>query len=364
MSKVIHVSSSFPPALGGTEKVVQVLAHMQANSGLEVSVITSNQHTKKNMPSEDFQVVRLKSYVIANTTIMPSLLLKLLRIRRGSVVHVHITQAYAPEVVWLASRVKRFNYIAHIHLDIPPSSFAGALLIPYKRFVLRRVLRSAAYVVVFSEEQKETVTIRYGIASIKVKVIPNGVEEKFYYDKLRLLHKKVRLLFVGRLSFQKNLPLLLKALEDISEQFDTTLVGDGELKVELKQLAKELNLKNVTFVGRVEGESLLKYYKQSDVFVLPSEREGMPLVLLEAMAMGLPIIATDVIGSRDVVKSGNNGFLVPFGDTAAFRSALLKIKSDEVLYKRLSLASRKMANQYPWQKISRQLEKLYQESYE
>ncbi|HEY5268598.1 MAG TPA: glycosyltransferase, partial [Candidatus Saccharimonadales bacterium] len=200
---------------------------------------------------------------------------------------------------------------------------------------------------------------KYGVELEKIKVIPNGVEEKFYYDKPRTLHKKPRLLFVGRLDIQKNVQLLLNALDGISEQFETTIVGEGSLSSDLRKMAKGLKLKNIKFVGRKDDKELLNYYRRSDIFVLPSEREGMPLVLLEAMAMGLPIVATNVTGSRDVVKNGKNGYLVPIGNVESFRSALLKITSNKSTYKKLSQTSRKMADKYSWEKISAQFEKLY-----
>ena len=353
-----HVTSSYPPNLGGLEKVVQTLARIQSRLGLNSSVITARSHNENEL-SDTVEVARLSNYRIANTTIMPGLLPKLLRLRRSDVVHLHIVQAYAPEMVWLASKLKGFRYIANIHLDVPPTGLAGFLLKLYKPLILKRVLRASSFVTVFTEDQKLEVNRKYGVELEKIKVIPNGVEEKFYYDKPRTLHKKPRLLFVGRLDIQKNVQLLLNALDGISEQFETTIVGEGSLSSDLRKMAKSLKLKNIKFVGRKDDKELLNYYKRSDIFVLPSEREGMPLVLLEAMAMGLPIVATNVTGTRDVVKNGKNGYLVPLGNVESFRSALLKITSNKSTYKNLSQTSRKMADKYSWEKISAQFEKLY-----
>jgi glycosyltransferase involved in cell wall biosynthesis len=357
--KVYHVLCAFPPALGGMEKVAQILAGMQTESGLDVTVITSNQRIHTPIEPEKFNVMRLKSALIANTTIMPGLIFKLIRIKRGSVVHLHVTQAFTPEMVWLASRIKGFRYIAHIHLDVPPSGPAGFLLKIYKPLFLKWVLRSAKFVIVFSNTQKTALKQKYGINIAKIKVVPNGVEEQFFNDTPRSLHKKPRLLFVGRLSYQKNLHQLLRALDGVSDQFEMNLVGDGEQKEELSQLANKLCLKNVHFLGRKQGDELLDLYRKSDVFVLSSEREGMPIVLLEAMAMGLPIVATDVSGSRDVVANNKNGLLVPYNDTDRFREALLEIGTNKAFYTKMSRASRKMAAQYSWHKIVPEFESLY-----
>ncbi|HUC90002.1 MAG TPA: glycosyltransferase [Patescibacteria group bacterium] len=360
LASIFHVTPSYPPALGGMEKVVQILAKIQAKAGRKVAVLTSKQAAANVEKNDGPTVSRLKTFTAANTRIMPSLPLKLLHLGRNDVVHLHFASAFAPEIVWLMSKMKGFSYVAHMHLDFVPTGRFGFLVKFYKRFVLKHVLRSAGAVVVFTEDQRTAFSQRYGVAISKIEVIPNGVEEKFYSDTLRSLHKKTRLLFVGRLELQKNLPQLLRALKGVSEQFETTLVGEGSLEGDLKALVKELKLKNVKFVGRADGQKLLNYYKDADIFVLPSELEGMPLVLLEAMAMGLPIVATDVTGTRDVVEDDENGFLVPYGDTEKFRAALLKTGSDKKLYEKLSRKSRIMADKYSWDKVALQFEKLYE----
>jgi glycosyltransferase involved in cell wall biosynthesis len=88
----------------------------------------------------------------------------------------------------------------------------------------------------------------------------------------------------------------------------------------------------------------------------------MPLVLLEALAMGLPVVATDIPGIRDLVADGRNGFLVPPGDPAAMRAALLRITADPDGYQRMSAESRRVAGQYSWDRIGAEFERLYAEA--
>lgn len=357
---IFHISSVYPPKLGGIEKVVRSLAKTQKENGEDVSVITSDQGIKDgDVLPDDFPVLRLRSFVFANTTIIPSLFFRLLKLKRTDVAHIHIAQAFVPETTWLASKVKHFKYVAQIHLDVPPSGPAGFLLKVYKPLILKRVLRSAKFVAVFTKDQKAETEKKYKLSSSQVVVMPNGVEDEFYFDSARSLHKKPRLLFVGRLNYQKNLQQIFHALEGVSDQFETTIVGSGEMEVELKQLASSLKLKNVNFVGRKGGNDLLKQYKRSDIFILSSEREGMPLVLLEAMAMGLPVIATNVTGNRDVIANGKNGLLVPLNDSNAFRQALLKIKADTKLYKSLSQSARETSSKYNWEKVATKFIELY-----
>jgi glycosyltransferase involved in cell wall biosynthesis len=358
--RVVHVASHYPPFLGGTEKVVEALAVNRQRRGLQVDVLTSlDRQSRKDAPQQADFVQRLASWDIAHTSIIPGLLGKLLRKPRRSVVHLHVAQAFVPEIVYVAHLLRRLQYVAQLHLDVGPSGWAGFLLRIYKPLILRPVLRGAAAVVVFSDEQRSAVASKYGVDPARIAVIPNGVDDTFRYAEQRLPHPKPRLLFVGRLSVQKNLFLLLQALDGVSERFDTTLVGDGELEAELKEAVRVRRLQNVRFHGRADGAELRMLYQSADVFVLPSEREGMPLVLLEALAMGLPIVATNVPGNRDVVIDGENGVLVPLGDPSALRQALLSVTSDPAAYRRMSEASRRLADRYSWQAVSAEFEQIY-----
>jgi glycosyltransferase involved in cell wall biosynthesis len=276
-------------------------------------------------------------------------------------VHLHISQAFVPEAVYAAHLLRKLPYVAHLHLDVGPPGPAGVLLRAYKPLVLGPVLRAAARVVVFTAEQRSAVSARYSIDPARIAVIPNGVEETFFYSGQRLLRAKPRLLFVGRLAGHKNLPLLLRALAGVSERFETTLVGDGKLEAKLRELAASLELQNVRFHGRADGDELRNLYRNADIFVLPSEREGMPLVLLEALAMGLPVVATDIPGSRDVIVDGINGVLVPPDDATALRKALLSVATDLDGYRRMSEASRRLATQYSWAEAGATFERLYAE---
>ena len=359
-SRIVHVTYAYPPAIGGLEQVAQQLASSQAAAGLPVSVVTSDRGWDKTTEYTDaLPVTRLKSFVFANTTIIPGLLWQLLKLHKDDIVHLHVAQAFSPEIVWLASKIKGFRYVAHIHIDAPPSTWMGFLLRIYKPIVLGRVLRSAHGVVVFTKEQKKILGQRYRIDSSRVHIIPNGVADEFFINKRRNIHKKPRLLFVGRLSYQKNLTQLLDALDGISDQFTTTLVGDGELRADLEAHAKKLNLKNITFAGFASGATLRAYYEQADIFVLPSEREGMPLVLLEAMAAGLPIVATRVTGNKDVVKHNKNGLLVPYGNASALRAALLKLGASKSLYRSMSRTAAAMALAFTWTAVRERFASIY-----
>lgn len=358
--RVVHVTAHYPPSLGGMEKVVESLAVNRKRQSLEVAVLTSMDGQPRTGDRSGTDFVRcLRSWEVAHTSIIPSLPSELLRLPPHSVIHLHVAQAFIPEMVYAAHLIRGLPYVAHLHLDVGPSGPAGFLLRAYKPLILGRVLRAAAAVVVFTDEQRSAVASKYGVDPTRIAVIPNGVDDTFYYVGQRLPRPRPRLLFVGRLTVQKNLHLLLRALDGVSQHFETTLVGEGELEADLKKAAHDLRLQNVRFPGRVDGAELRDLYRNADVFVLPSTREGMPLVLLEALAMGLPIVATDVPGNRDLVVQGQNGVLVPLGDPSTLRQALLGVTGDLRRYLRMSEASQRFAGRYSWEAVAAEFELVY-----
>jgi glycosyltransferase involved in cell wall biosynthesis len=362
---VVHVTPHYPPFLGGLEKVVESLAAHRRGLGLPVQVLTALDGAVRMAgaaevdPGEAEYVRRLRSWNVAHTTVIPRLLGELLRLPRETVIHLHISQAFLPEAVRAAHLLRGLPYLAHLHLDFGASGRGGFLLRAYKPLLLGPALRAAASVVVFTAEQRAAVLARYRPEPARVAVLPNGVHQAYFWTGQRFLHKKPRLLFVGRLSVQKNIPLLLHALDGVSERFETTLVGDGDQGRMLRETAHGLRLQNVRFHGRADGAELRALYQAADVLVLPSEREGMPLVLLEALAMGLPIVATDIPGNRDVVVPGRTGLLVPPSDPVRLRQALLEVTGDAQHYQRMSEASRSRAARYSWASVGAEFERLY-----
>ncbi len=246
---IVHVVPRYPPALGGMETAVYAIAHKQHEFGTQIEVITSD-HGKSSAPveHEEFRVRRLKSFTVVNTPIMPSLLFWLFALNRRSIIHLHIAQAYTPELVWLSAKLRRFKYVAHYHADVIPSGRAGILLEPYKKIVLSRVLRDASKVLVPTEDYKDLVCDKYRLQRDRVAVVDNGTNHRIV-DQSKSLPgqgKTANLLFVGRLAVQKNLPLMLKAVaayrDKYGADFQLSIVGDGDLRADIESEIRQLDL--------------------------------------------------------------------------------------------------------------------------
>jgi glycosyltransferase involved in cell wall biosynthesis len=168
---------------------------------------------------------------------------------------------------------------------------------------------------------------------------------------------------VSRLSKQKGLEFLLRAVPGILRNVPNSafiIVGDGELKPQLMQLAKKLGIKDkVIFAGfRKDALEVMNIF---DVFVLPSLWEGLPIALLEAMALSKPIVATAVGGCRELVTDGENGFLVEPSEASELSEAITTILTDSELASRMEQNSRKRAEQYTVDKMVEKTENLYEE---
>jgi glycosyltransferase involved in cell wall biosynthesis len=161
------------------------------------------------------------------------------------------------------------------------------------------------------------------------------------------------LLFVGRLIPLKDLSTLFRALRRLPDPPPLRLVGDGPLRAALEAEARGLP---VTFTGRVAPEALDAEYARGRALVLCSTTEGMPNVVLEAMAHGLPVISTPVASIPDVVVDDETGFLVPVGDDAALAERIARLFADDALHARLANGALRRVADYSWERVVAEVE--------
>ena len=167
-------------------------------------------------------------------------------------------------------------------------------------------------------------------------VEPGGEVEAVVTDEVADARSRVELLFVGRLRIRKGVEVLLHALHGLVDRdvdLGLRLAGDGERMESLRSLTRDLGLDDrVQFLGRCDRDRLDVEFRRCAALVVPSTYEGMPLVILEAMARGVPVVASAVSGIPEVVLNGETGWLVPAEDVRALRAALAEVveNPDEV----------------------------------
>jgi glycosyltransferase involved in cell wall biosynthesis len=161
----------------------------------------------------------------------------------------------------------------------------------------------------------------------KIEVVHCGVDEPFPNDPApRTLPRTARLVCVGRLCEQKGQLLLLEAAAQLAregEQFELVLVGDGEMREELAQFIEKQDLSDrVRITGWMDGAGVRREIRGARALILPSFAEGLPVAIIEALALERPVLSTFVAGIPELVEPGDNGWLVPAGSVAELADAM------------------------------------------
>jgi glycosyltransferase involved in cell wall biosynthesis len=215
--------------------------------------------------------------------------------------------------------------------------------------LLLLVLRRAQTWVAVSRALEEAMR-RAAVPTARIRYLPNGVDTVRFRPGERDVARRLlgmapdcpRVVFVGRLDPVKALPTLLRAWRTVVEKEPRALldiVGDGTTQADLEALVKTLGLEAaVLFHGR--RDDVLPYLRAADCFVLPSSVEGLSNTLLEAMAVGLAVVATRVSGTEDVVEPGASGFLVSPGDEDDLSRQILTVLGDPQLAARMGARAR------------------------
>lgn len=364
--RIVQVTGFYPPHLGGVELVAQALAEHLQQAGREVEVLTTDvgaTGVARDRNERGVRVRRHRAAYVAHTPLSPGLLVGLLRQPRGTIVHAHVAQAALVELVALACGARGLTWVAHVHLDVDASGRLGRLLPLWKRWVLGPALRRADRVITLTGEMGEVLVHDRGVDRSRLVVLRNGVDARFFEAGLEERPDRgapvLRVLFAGRLAAQKNVARLLAAVELATAPIELVLVGEGEQRAELQDLARGSRLAApITFTGALPRDALLDQMRQADVLVLPSDREGMPLVALEAMAAGLPVLATDVPGNRELL-AGCGGLVG--ADAGSLAAALDLFAADRPGRVAMAARQRAVVAHHRWPLIAAELGELYDE---
>jgi glycosyltransferase involved in cell wall biosynthesis len=182
----------------------------------------------------------------------------------------------------------------------------------------------------------------------RMHIVHCGVDPALFE---RVEHQQVgkRLLYTGRLAAVKGLPILLESLavvKRVNPDVVLTVVGDGVDRSQLEQLTAQLGLtENVKFVGYQSQASVRQLMQETDVFVLPSFAEGLPVSLMEALAAGVPVVTTQIAGVSELVEHGVNGYLVPPGNTELLAERINQLLADPQLRTQFGIAGRNKIEQ-------------------
>lgn len=239
-------------------------------------------------------------------------------------------------------------------------------------FLDKNALKYFDRIIVVNRRQGEYLISR-GIRDRKMVLIQNGIDTDQFkkdgegetFQQLPCFQKDgFTIGYVGRLSGEKGITTLLEAMRRLMDRHDglrLAVIGEGPLRGYLENYSRNLGLqKCVTFTGHIDD--IKNVYKRLDLLVLPSETEGMPNVVLEALAMEVPVVATNVGGLPEIIESGSNGILVEPGDVEGLTQAIATLIMDGNLRKKFALEGRRtVCERFSFERRIRKEENVYRQ---
>lgn len=374
--RILVLSYEYPPVGGGGSDVCHHIARELTGKGHQVRVLTAH---CAGLPFEEsidgYEVRRIRSFrkrpggcsipEMFAFVVLASLhgIGECFRFR-PHLIHVHHAMPDGPAGLWL-SLISRRPYVMTAHGgDVP--GFIPALDGFFRRihWISNFVWRKAAVDVAVAEHLRDLARKSYPKANIIA--IPNGVDtDQFRPPAQRPVNAEVRILFAGRFHWQKNVATLVRAIPIVRQlttrPFRVILYGSGPDQDDLNALVRELDINPyVDFPGWVGREEIASVFQQGDIFCLPSMIEGMPISCAQAMACGLPVVGSDVPGTREEVVDGVTGLLFPPRDHEALGRALAALIDSPEKRAAYGAAGRKRCEEiFSWRRIGEEYEKLF-----
>jgi len=370
--RILMLNNEFPPLGGGTGVVnYHLLKELAAYSEITVDLVTSSR-TRSTFEREQFaERITIYKVPVHNQNIHHSTNPELLRYswhgirlcwRLMGTHRYDLSFAFAGvpagAVSYLLQKTNGLPYIVSLQgPDVPGFEARYNYLYPFLTPLLRKVWGNATAVIAISREHRNLAL--QTMPDLEIPIIYNGVETESF-TPARQPSTTIRLLCVGRLIERKGQQHLLRAFALLRSRVKDhdirlTLVGTGDNEATLRQMSHDLGIADgVVFRGFVSREHMPAVYHDADVFVLPSQNEGMSIALLEAMASGLPVVVTNTGGTEELVTAGDNGLIVQWGDVNNLADALERLVRQPDRRTKMGARSRARACALSWSEIARQ----------
>ena len=375
--RIAFVNGFYLPTIGGVEKVIEELATRYAKQGHQVDVFCADtdKHQRVKQKFEIIEGVRVHRSrywfkLSLNTYIAPGIIWDLIW-NKYDVVHSHVS---GHDYVLWSGLIAFLKGRKHIHTThCPWTDKFRPLSVRIPLFFTNNFFNYISFFFcdkVIAITPWEVPTLKKWMSEKKIKVIRNGMDPIFFEKvkkgnfKKKLNTKKKLILFFGRLHPTKAPEQFVKIAKEILKErndLEFAIVGpdEGEMK-KVKELVK--GEKRIHIYGAIHGKkNIAEMYQDSEVYVLTSYREGLPLTLFEAMASGLPIVATPCNGIPYELKDGENGYLVEYGNIEKFKEKILYLVDNPSIKKKIAETNVKKTINYTWDQIAKETLDVYKE---
>jgi L-malate glycosyltransferase len=371
--RILLLTYELPPVGGGGGRVAQDIAEGLSERGHEIIIITSH---LKGLPKEEIldggiRVIRVPSlrreafragFLTMGAYILSGFWagLRLTGKWHPDVIHVHFAVPTGV-IAWVLSRLRKIPYLLTAHLgDVPggaPEKTGG-----WFRWVFpftRPIWRDAAKVAAVSEFTRQLALEHY---PVDIEVIHNGVDLNELDPGEIKVQSPPRIIFAGRLMKQKNPLQIIKTLSKLQDlPWECVLLGDGPLREEVEEEISRHNLQDrIMLPGWVTPAEVIDWFRKSDILFMPSLSEGLPVIGVQALAMGLAMVVSNIGGFIDLVNKNKNGFLI--NDSNEYEKIIRKLLKNPEKLLSYRKASREKANEFSLEKIVKTYEEALKDS--
>jgi len=346
---------------GGTERYVYGLAKQLQSDNYEVTVLS----TTKDKQESGWDVIDginiYRMYIPSNFYLLLADLYLFLR-------SLTMIIDFNPTIVHTISPFYKFSAGAivaakffkiktvYTRTTFPHEEGRHFLSIFFDKYIFTNILKHADVTIVLSNHMKAAMSKKFP----RLEIIPSFITKSYYNNDHKNSHS---MLYVGRLDKFKGVDILIKSIAYVKNEIPSIklyIVGNGECFNYLNNLTRLSNLEeNVIFKGHLNDSELIDIYSQSGIFVFPSFKEGLPMVLIEAMSAGLPIIASDIEPCIELLEMGKYGILVKKGDSKALADAICTLMADETLKNNYSKLCLEKSTRYLQETVVKRIEYLY-----
>ena len=372
--KIALFTDTFIPNINGIVTSILNSSKILAKKGHKLYIFTSEPKDKnfkkpnlgKNIFVFYYPITNIIKYpdfqlAVAN----PSNILSKIKMIQPDIIHIHTPSILGWEALIVAKMYKipvvgtyhtlLPDFLKYLPMNVNKSDFAKQFTWGYTRNFYNMCDLVTTPSIAMKKELKKN-----GIK--KVTFLSNGVDiEKF--KKIKSKKNGNVILHVGRIGYEKNIDIILKAFHELfktNKKVRLVIAGKGPALESLVSLSKQLGMsKNVEFLGAIDHDKLPRLYSSADVFVTASTVETEGLVILEAMASGLPIVGVNKLAIPYIVKNGRNGFLVKVGDYQKISESINKLLKNEKLRVNFGRESQKLVKDFSLGNIIKKLEKIY-----
>lgn len=376
--KILIVSTyyTFPPSTGGVETIVRNTATELAKKGHEVHIVCSPLDVTTQKPMTGLGVeerdgvvvhkMKPSGFRVGYARILKGLKETIVRIR-PDIVHAHNLHLHLFQLARWKNRL-RYKLVAELHYPAVNLDFiVQRMLLRPTMKMLKLVSNSIDAFIAHTQLEKAWLE-RHGIESSKIVVLPTQHIRSALLDyEAPSSRNNYMILFLSRIVPKKGVHVLIKAFHKVKVRIpeaELMIAGSEDLKYKkrLLSLVKELNLdKTVKFVGPVNEEEKFRLMASARVFCLPTLADYHPIVLLEAQALGTPVVSTKVGAIPEIVLDRETGILVKPNNSCELAKAIIRLIEDEELWKRLSAKARKWAKNFTLEEQVGELESFYRE---